>query len=572
MPYPEDYRLYCDRMTQSCIDDRTLSKVILIGSCFGYSNFGDILQLKGTIKWHKEKTGLEPVILFDLSSIRDIYSLEQMRQWYGVTSILFFSQGKIDPKDLEKFGLASLTVGSQIPYLHLYGGGFLNNWWGHQILALVELTYVLFGVNHYVISGQQINPDFTEALSEHFHRCPPLIAGGRDRTSAEVMKSIGLASARYSFDDAFEPLREITTQIRQASSNRDRILIHINTSHYASNEGDSVLKQPSLEDSLKLLKQYVVDNNKATEITLLQAYHHSNRYYVNDTLQTLLLLEEKFPFINYSCCDLAQVALRFWTSNSELPELNISPKSVAISSSYHVAMFCGMLEIPCFLQDLNGYYSQKKNGLGLKAKNLNAFLESPEKLQIEQWGDIRAAWQEEMLAVYRQHSVNYTNSCKVPTSGAWSENTPTQRLVFNREDYIKIELEQTQSYLQAESQKSENLWAELCQYKQELERSQSQLQAEGQKIESLWNEMLHYKQEAEEVHSQLQQVYCQLQAEQQKSENLWAELAESKQELKQSQQNLERLQHQIAAMESSKFWQLRQEWFKLKRIFRVSAE
>jgi peptidoglycan hydrolase CwlO-like protein len=84
--------------------------------------------------------------------------------------------------------------------------------------------------------------------------------------------------------------------------------------------------------------------------------------------------------------------------------------------------------------------------------------------------------------------------------------------------------------------------------------------------------MLHYKQEAEEVHSQLQQVYCQLQAEQQKSENLWAELAESKQELKQSQQNLERLQHQIAAMESSKFWQLRQEWFKLKRIFRVSAE
>jgi hypothetical protein len=570
----DEIRLYCDTITQFHIEKNSTSSVILIGGSLGYPNFGDILQLKGAIKWHKEKTLLEPIVVFQLQSIRDCQFLEQVRQWFNVTAVLFFSQGKIDPRDVEGLGLAPIAAGFQIPYLHLYGGGFLNNWWGQNILALVELMHALFGVAHYVVSGQQIAPAFANSLSKHFKRYPPLIVGARDHLSLEILQSLGVP-AEYSFDDAFEPLSDLVSLKDNFYFKSNQILIHLNASSYTKyekDEGDLKSILINTELYLDIIRKNIGKNLEETEVVLLHAYHHSNPHYINDTLKITWLLEERFPFFKYSVVDLAKVALELWSAEPNLPKVSVSPNALAISSSYHVTVFCGLLKIPCFLHEFNSYYSQKKQGLGLTAENIKNFFESPEKIRTENWVNLRRLWQEKLLTTYQKNAIKAKNLQKIPNTGAWSDNAPMQRFVSSREDHIQIKLEQTQSQLKEEGLKVERLWEELCHYKEELARSQSQLKEEGLKVEQLWEELCHYKEELARSQSQLKEEGL-------KVEQLWEELCHYKEELARSQSQLQPTQKElerahivISAMQSSKFWKLRTSWLKLKKIFGLAKK
>jgi glycosyltransferase involved in cell wall biosynthesis/ubiquinone/menaquinone biosynthesis C-methylase UbiE len=89
-----------------------------------------------------------------------------------------------------------------------------------------------------------------------------------------------------------------------------------------------------------------------------------------------------------------------------------------------------------------------------------------------------------------------------------------------------------------------NSQSQLQQTQSELERSQSQLQ--------------HTQNELERSHSQLQHTQN--------------ELERSQSQLQQTQSELERSQNNILAMESSKFWKLRQLWFKAKKILLIDTD
>ena len=93
-----------------------------------------------------------------------------------------------------------------------------------------------------------------------------------------------------------------------------------------------------------------------------------------------------------------------------------------------------------------------------------------------------------------------------------------------------------------------NSHSQLQQTQSELERSQSQLQ--------------HTQSELERSQSQLQ---SQLQHTQ-------SELERSQSQLQHTQSELERSQNNILAMESSKFWKLRQLWFKAKKILLIDID
>jgi glycosyltransferase involved in cell wall biosynthesis len=91
-----------------------------------------------------------------------------------------------------------------------------------------------------------------------------------------------------------------------------------------------------------------------------------------------------------------------------------------------------------------------------------------------------------------------------------------------------------------------------------LERSQSQLQQTQSELERSQSQLQHTQNELERSHSQLQHTQN--------------ELERSQSQLQQTQSELERSQNNILAMESSKFWKLRQLWFKAKKILLIDID
>jgi len=205
--------LHADARTRDLLGDRRPA-VLLLGGYTGYPNFGDILQLKGAIAWHREKTDLQPVLVCDAASIPDPGFQERLRRWFGVEAIVFWSRERLD---LRPVGLQGLRESSPVRHLHVFGGGFLNRFWGPGLLDVIDHLHAFFGVGHYVLSGQQVDPAIREQLATHFAQCPPRLAGGRDPLSVDVLRECG-APDEYSFDDAAEVLRALTAALAPVQS------------------------------------------------------------------------------------------------------------------------------------------------------------------------------------------------------------------------------------------------------------------------------------------------------------------------------------------------------------------
>src|SRR5262245_10066483 len=155
---------YCDEKTRAALTDAG-EKVLLLGSYGGFSNFGDILQLKGAIAWHRAETRFEPILICHATAIPDAGFCHRQRARLGLRGILYWSP---DRQDLSAAGLGELADAIGIPRLHVYGGGFLNRFWGEGTIAIIEALIARFGVGHYVLSGQQIDEQFVPQLREHF--------------------------------------------------------------------------------------------------------------------------------------------------------------------------------------------------------------------------------------------------------------------------------------------------------------------------------------------------------------------------------------------------------------------
>ena len=81
----------------------------------------------------------------------------------------------------------------------------------------------------------------------------------------------------------------------------------------------------------------------------------------------------------------------------------------------------------------------------------------------------------------------------------------------------------------------------------------------------LWFQLYKTKDELQQTKENLQQSHSQLQQTQQ-------QLQQTQQQLQQTQQQLQQTQDTVTGMESSKFWQLRQGWFKLKQTLGLKGD
>lgn len=375
------WSFYADEATRRALRE-TQPSVVLVGSFMGYPNFGDILQLKGALRRHRA-AGREPLLVIDIDAPTDAGYLDRVRRNFGVRTIVLAS---VHPLLAAPFGWERLESPPRVPTLHLYGGGFLNPLWGEFVLSLVEGTHAAFGVERYVVSGQQVDPAFAPAMQAHFARCPAVLAGGRDPTSAQVLAGCGVP-AGYSFDDAAECMADLAASLSGAPEHGSHALVHLNASGYTRSD-DEAAHLETLRERLTMLRGHV----GSAPFTLAQAYTDRRTASIVDTLGVVQLLDETFPLREYRVLHLDRLALDLDRPDRRLDASLGTRPTIALSSSYHVSMLAVLLGVPCWMERRNAYYHQKCSGLALPIGEFAAFLAAPQRASLDGALSARRTW------------------------------------------------------------------------------------------------------------------------------------------------------------------------------------
>lgn len=369
-----NFFLYTDIASQEILLENK-GKRLLLGGDFGYSNFGDVLQLRGAIKKSKDQN-LEPIVIYNLDSITDINYINRMKLLLNVNIIIFISYKNIDFSDVIELKLSQLKATVNIYSLHLYGGGYLNAMWGDYMLSLSEYFIDLFKIHDYRISGQQLESEYIDKFISHLNKTNPVIVGVRDFDSLALME-LANYPCYYSFDDATEELLNISKKVSKNQDSTNTFLIHLNFSKYT----DSNNNIESIINKLNFIKREYPNYS----INVFNAYN-DNRYDVQDTLKSLIFLENRFPYKKYTVIDGGAVAYDIYDQ-----DYSFLSSEFAISSSYHTTLLMGLSNIPCYLFTNNRYYEQKGRSLKTE-KDFYLFLD---KLPISDFSEnieMRAKW------------------------------------------------------------------------------------------------------------------------------------------------------------------------------------
>ncbi|MBW4680143.1 MAG: glycosyltransferase [Microcoleus vaginatus WJT46-NPBG5] len=143
-------------------------------------------------------------------------------------------------------------------------------------------------------------------------------------------------------------------------------------------------------------------------------------------------------------------------------------------------------------------------------------------------------------------------------------------------DRARMQLQQTQAQLQAELVHRQT---QLAQTQSELEKSQTQLQQtqtelkqSQTELENRHNQLQQTQAELDRIQGELGSRHNELQQTQTQLDRIQDELVHCQNHLQQTQLALESSQATVAAMETSKFWKLRAQWFKLKKVMGLKHE
>lgn len=375
---------YATKETIKFLKNGSDKKVLLFGGNTGHTNYGDVLQLKNEIQFHQAKTHLAPVILFRYSDPLGASAAAANETFYNLKHIIYMTPEDLGRKSSGLYKMTDLPAG--IP-MHIYGGGYLNSFWGKDIIKLIRDILGDFEVSEYVFSGQQIAKELTPDLKALFDFKSPVLFGTRDLQSFKYVKKILPKDTRFSFDDVTEILSDWSPKKKPKKAQKKHIVWHFNTTHYtASNIMD--IK----ERILRVKEKYPGRTH-----LIVQAFNDRE---AKDSLQTIIDLESHFPLHDYKVINLSQIALE---DNSGAPAAiaRLAEAELAIVSSYHVAMTLSYMDVPVYLMAANSFYQQKAKGLGYSA-NIEKFLRKPaiNLRDFREEREQRKAWLKELVSAF----------------------------------------------------------------------------------------------------------------------------------------------------------------------------
>lgn len=362
-------------------------RVYLYGGYEGFHNFGDVLQVKSMIRFHRATSGQEPIPVLALTSLTDRGFPDRIRTWLGVEHILWESDERVDARSADLEPLDRVRTGG---YLHVYGGGYLNRNWGARRVEVLGCLVDALVPADFIASGVQLDETVVASLGSLFTRMRPSVFGVRDRESERLARLILPPDiVDFSFDDIIEPLVEWAARVRSAGSGpRDRVAIHMNSTAEYLDPAEQL-------SGFSLLADRIRASRPDLGATLVQAYD-DRRTLVRDTLECVKALDGTFPFAYYDVVDLARESLVLDAADPR-PDPGLASAlgrcAFAVCSSYHTAMTLQLAGIPAYLVATNEFYRQKRTGLGLTG-DLDGFLAGPEAHRTD-FADLvadRASW------------------------------------------------------------------------------------------------------------------------------------------------------------------------------------
>lgn len=339
------------------------AKIVLIGSDFGYGNFGDVAQHLGAISLARHESGSLVVSVLAINALSRHFGASMMRKAYAVDALLFVADTPLSAADQGMLGLRPVRSLRSISCVHLYGGGFLNEMWGEFVLSVVEWLLARLESTVYVVSGQQVSAAFADRVARHVEAHKPKAFGVRDEESLALLRSRGVHCS-FSFDDAVEVLSELASTLK-LTRGVNGCLIHLNSSDYTGNDG-------ALMEIAAHLQGLAGRAMFSGRFTLAQAYRDA-REEVVDTLETVKRLDASLPLDDCRVLSLVPLLL----GGSDSPRSGPVEIAAGYSCSYHVALWLQLAGVPCWIRSENPYYVQKRKALGIPDRFEDFFAELP---------------------------------------------------------------------------------------------------------------------------------------------------------------------------------------------------
>lgn len=468
-------------------------KAILIGSDFGYGNFGDILQHKGAASRLKAASELAVVSILTLDAISRHVDVAMLRDGYAVDALAFVSERPIAPEMAARLRLREVAVLRNVSYIQLYGGGFLNEMWGDFVLGVAEYFLERLSGAVYVISGQQISPAYAPRVRDHVARFEPRLVGVRDRNSAGLLVDQGVR-ADFSFDDAVEPLLEMRHKFDLRGGKG--AFIHLNTSGYTSN-GDAM---DEMSAHLRLVADSMGDSGAPV---LFQAFQDA-REEVVDSIETVKRLESGFPFVDVETVMLVAEIMR----GGRPADRRVLTGRFGYSSSYHVTLWLQLSGVPCWLRGSNEYYRQKRAALGIDGR-FEDFLERMHRPDHGENLHARSQWVGRLEGVLGRMD-------RVENQITWEvADRATPGRVFNFKGEPRMEERLNQAWQTAEGGRQENerlksrleeVESRMQAYKGQLEEAESRMQAYSRQLTEVGMDARYYRDQCMSMQSSLQQA------------------------------------------------------------------
>ncbi|NIA11341.1 MAG: hypothetical protein GWP10_16845, partial [Nitrospiraceae bacterium] len=260
-----------------------------------------------------------------LSSVIEEKSLSKLKDVFSDAIPLFYGSESEAKTFEDLYGIDLQEPKINLKVLHVYGGGFLNEFWGRASIEVIENALNAFKPKYYVISGQQISPLVSNIFKRHVEIYNPDIIGVRDYDSLKVCKNVNVP-AEFSWDDGSDLILSLKKQLTQLNP-PNSVYLHINLSNY-------VLSKSSFNEFIADITS--VSGDKKSKFVLLNAYNRKS-IAVKDTLKSIeyLGLEDIIP--SFKVLDL--VSSVFLHDSKPLMEmLRNSPPRFVLSNSYHVAL------------------------------------------------------------------------------------------------------------------------------------------------------------------------------------------------------------------------------------------
>ncbi len=329
--------------------------LFLVGSYDGSGNYGDVLQLATAIETVGGLAG-SPLAIPIVERETHGHHSELMRRYeneFAAAAFVFFNDREDEPDD----GLVEITPpGTNLPtsLVYIYGGGFMNSWWGVRKTAHVKAAEQLLGGPSLpvVASGLQVD-EMAVAPGGPGHDLLSRASwiGVRDvdslsyirRQIPDVVGRVELAG-----DDATPFLDH------QAAEPDPVVNLHLNDGSWISDEPESLPGKV-----IGLLRSLGFASEEPLELQPVIAYEDprvSERQVIAKLLEQRVNELEEAGFIVTEPLDVLEDAI-----DNDLAAFGRA--RLTVSCSYHVTLTSLLAGIPTVLLAQNDYYAQKAAGL-----------------------------------------------------------------------------------------------------------------------------------------------------------------------------------------------------------------